>query len=148
MKNTTLTLCGIGLLSLGFMLGSNHSQQKESLPGNESVSTNFGSVEQIELKSPDQQGVIFVNEKVVVKYFEEEKFGGFDVLVETRNGFNVSSEWDMVDSENHSFAYLVGSTKEHKKEFHEMNLEKLGYKFQWEENYEIEGVDVPYNLPK
>lgn len=145
MKKLSLVLCGIGLFSVGYLVGGNGSQEKEILVEKESVSTNFGSVEHIKLKEPSEQGVIFKNDKVVIKYFNEDRFGGFDVLVETRNGFNVSSEWDMVDSENHSFAYLVGSTKEDKARFHATNLAKYGYEFQWEENYEIEGVDVPYN---
>ena len=93
-----------------------------------------------------QDGIILANEKVAIKYFDN-KNGSYDILVETRNGTNISSEWDMFAAENQSFAYLVGREEKPAKEFFDRNLAKYGYEWTWEENYQIEGLDIPYTYP-
>ena len=118
---------GVALFGTGFLLG-NVQNKKEILPTQEN-------------------GVVFLNEKVAIKYFDASN-GDYDILVETRNGTNIVSEWQMEETKNYSFAYLIGREENSAKEFHDMNLAKLGYEWNWEKNYDIEGVDVPYNLPK
>ncbi|UDM72761.1 hypothetical protein [Vagococcus fluvialis] len=94
-----------------------------------------------------RQGIIFENEKVAIKYFDV-KNGDYDILVETRNGTNVSSEWEINPTQNSSFAYLVGKSESNAKEFFDKNLKELGFEWNWEESYEIEGLDIPYTYPK
>lgn len=97
--------------------------------------------------SDPKSGIIFKNEKVVIKYFDSERFiNGYDILVETRNGTNVSSEWDMLGSENNSIAYLVGNDEATARMLYENSLQYVEREpFQWEENYKIEGLEIPYN---
>lgn len=127
MKKAMIATAGVALFGTGFLLGNNR-QEKEILPSQEN-------------------GIVFLNEKVSIKYFDIEN-GDYDILVETRNGTNIVSEWQMNETKNYSFAYLIGREKSGAKKFYDMNLEKLGYEWNWEENYQIEGVDVPYILPK
>ena len=107
----------------------------------------MNKVEKVEKVEEPKNGIIFKNEKVVIKYFNSERFvNGYDILVETRNGTNISSEWDMLGSENNSIAYLVGNDKATARMLYENSLKYIDREpFQWEENYKIEGLDIPYN---
>ena len=138
MKNNKIKLgLLLTVLNVGLLAGTanNLSNQKEIIVNAETEKT---------------EGIIFKNKKVVIKYYDNEKYeNGYDIIVETRNGTNISSEWDMVGGSNNAMAYLVGNDKESAKALYDNSLKYVEREsFQWEENYEIEGVDVPYNLPK
>lgn len=107
----------------------------------------MNKVEKVEKTEEPKNGIIFKNEKVVIKYFDSERFvNGYDILVETRNDTNISSEWDMINGENNSIAYLVGNDKATARMLYENSLKYVEREpFQWEENYKIEGLDIPYN---
>lgn len=107
----------------------------------------FISNDKEEDKAATKQGIIFENDKVAIKYFDSDS-GNYDILVETRNGTNITSEWDLKPAQNDSFAYLIGRDKSTAKEYFDKNLKDRGYTWNWEENYPIEGLDVPYSLPK
>lgn len=95
----------------------------------------------VALNEAPENGIIFENENVAIKYFYVEN-GDYDILIETKNGTNISSEWDMTGIENHAFAYLVGRSEENAYNFYLKNYDtyfkELGYSFNWEENYSIE----------
>ena len=107
----------------------------------------MNKVEKVEKVEEPKNGIIFKNEKVVIKYFDSERYvNGYDILVETRNGTNISSEWDMLGSENNSIAYLVGNDETTARMLYENSLKYIEREpFQWEENYKIEGLYIPYN---
>lgn len=112
--------------------------------------TTYGIMNKVEKNEKTEElknGIIFKNEKVVIKYFDSERFvNGYDILVETRNGTNVSSEWDMVNGENNSIAYLVGNDETTARMLYENSLKYVEREpFQWEKNYQIEGLEIPYN---
>lgn len=86
------------------------------------------------------QGVVFENENVVVKYYDV-KDGEYDILVETKNNTNITSEWEMKEATNYNFTYLIGRSEETAKTYYEDNLKDLGYKWTWEDNYQIEYND-------
>ena len=110
----------------------------------------YGIINKVEKNGKTEEpknGIIFKNEKVVIKYFDSERYvNGYDILIETRNGTNVSSEWDMLGSENNSMAYLVGNDEATARMLYENSLKHVDREpFQWEENYKIEGLEIPYN---
>lgn len=88
-----------------------------------------------------KQGIIFENEKVAIKYYDvvnkDNSYNGYDILVETKNGTNLTSEWDLKAGENSSFAYLIGRDFETAFDFWYDNL-KPKIEWNWEPNYEIE----------
>ena len=70
----------------------------------------MNKIAEVEKTEEPKNGIIFKNEKVVIKYFDSERFiNGYDIIVETRNGTNISSEWDMLGGDNGAMAYLVGN---------------------------------------
>lgn len=83
-------------------------------------------------------GIILSNDKVAIKYYDNSN-GGYDVLVETKNGTNISPEWTNQAGENYAFTYLVGKSKEQAKDFWNMNLKEHGINWTWEQNYPIDG---------
>ena len=138
MKNNKIKLgLLLTVLNVGLLTGTanNLSNQKEIIVNAETEKT---------------EGIIFKNKKVVIKYYDNEKYeNGYDIIVETRNGTNISSEWDMPGGSNNAMAYLVGNDEESAKALYDNSLKYVEREpFQWEENYEIEGVDIPNNLPK
>lgn len=112
---------------------------------------NVGIWNQSEKRVPshatNDDGIVFMNDKVAIKYFDEGT-GYYDILVETRNGTNITSEWDLKPTQNGSFAYLIGRDEKTAKEFFDKNLKNKGYAWNWEETYPIEGIDTPTVYPK
>ena len=104
----------LGFIALGATVGSLATY---------SIMNKVAKVEKTEEK---KNGIIFKNEKVVIKYFDSERFiNGYDILIETRNGTNVSSEWDMLGSENDSMAYLVGNDEATARMLYENSLKHV-----------------------
>lgn len=125
----------LGFITLGATLGSLTTY---------AIMPKVDGVEKVE---EPKNGIIFKNEKVVIKYFDSERYvNGYDILVETRNGTNISSEWDMIGGSNNAMAYLVGNDEQSARMLYENSLKYVEREpFQWEENYKIEGLDIPYN---
>ena len=107
----------------------------------------MNKIAEVEKTEEPKNGIIFKNEKVVIKYFDSERFiNGYDIIVETRNGTNISSEWDMLGGDNGAMAYLVGNDEATARMLYENSLKYVDREpFQWEENYKIEGLEIPYN---
>lgn len=140
-KSKLATIAITSVVTIGGMTMWNlHNEKENIVQADTTNSAAKGVVGGSVAKKVD--GIVFQDENVVIKYYDNGN-QQYDILVETKNGTNISSEWNMVNSENHAFAYLVGNNKQTKKEFFDKNLKKLGYEWNWEENYPIEGVDTP-----
>ncbi|MBO1087130.1 hypothetical protein [Enterococcus mundtii] len=83
------------------------------------------------------EGIVFENENVAIKYYDVEN-GTYDILVETKNDTNISSEYVVEEGHHYNSAYLVGMNKDHAKKFYDTNLKPLDIEWTWEDNYEID----------
>lgn len=73
---------------------------------------------------------IIENDKVKIEYFDI-KNGDFDIIVESKNDYNISPEWNLDGSKNYSDAYLVGKTKKDAMKFYEKNKDRFDFPFTW-----------------
>lgn len=73
---------------------------------------------------------IIENDKVKIEYFDI-KNGDFDIIVESKNDYNISPEWNLDGSKNYSDAYLVGKTKKDAMKFYKKNKDRFDFPFTW-----------------
>ena len=96
-------------------------------------------IEILEKNQAKKQGIVFENEKVAIKYYDvEAQENSYDILVETKNGTNITSEYDLKTGENSSFTYLIGRDFNTAFDFWYDNLKGKGLEWNWELNYPIE----------
>lgn len=93
--------------------------------------------ETVVAEAPRQEGVVFQNDNVVVRYYPSHEQGNkyefeYDLIVESKTDIHFASEYDMKSGENESLVYLTGRTYEQAKKLYETFTPEDNIEWKWE----------------
>lgn len=70
--------------------------------------------------------------KMVTVELSENEGGYFDLIVTPAPGVNVSTEWDLLATENYKNMYLTGTTEKQYQDFYIKNWKPQGIAYSWD----------------